>query len=96
MVANIVWRGIIEKTLDGLIDGIPNTMTQVRYMKKDLHIKDESEVVFGMIFGAIIENIFVKYYNLYDQDPPQEIQKEIHETVLRRADQIREAIFKTG
>ena len=66
-------------------------------IKKALQIKEESEVVFGMVIGGILEK-FAFYYTVTNnvQVLPLEISLETMQIVMRRASEIKEAIFKCG
>ena len=66
-------------------------------LKKYLQFKDETDVVFGITLGAIFE----KFYFWYILDPSHEsmsddIKFEVNRIVFKRAQDIREAIFKCG
>lgn len=92
-------RGLLEKHIDAQIKGIPALMKTMRSseMKKFLQVKDESEVVFGMVLGAVLEKFYF-YYTLskFSQQVPLDIMVEIIDIVMRRAAEIKDAIFKCG
>ena len=92
-------RGNLERSIDSLIKGIPELISRFRDqdVKKFFQYKDENDVVFGMVFGAIIEK-FGYYYNItHNTDtPPPDVASEILDVIMRRSSEIREAIFKCG
>jgi len=99
MVLDTIDRGNLERSIDSLIKGIPVLVSQFRNqdVKKLFQYKDENDVVFGMVFGGIIEKFGFYYKVTHNTNaPPAEDSIEIMDIITRRASEIREAIFKCG
>ena len=99
MVLDAIDRGHLERSIDSQIKGIPQLISQFRDqdVKKFFQYKDENDVVFGMVFGGIIEK-FGFYYDVTHNSttPPPEAASEVLDIIMRRSSEIREAIFKCG
>ena len=99
MVLDAIDRGNLEMSIDSQIKGIPALVSQFRDqdVKKFFQYKNENDIVFGMVFGGIIER-FGFYYNIThsNRPPSPEDASEALEIILRRASEIREAIFNCG
>ena len=66
-------------------------------LKKYLQFKDETDVVYGMTLGAIFEKFHFWYLTNHSTDSmPDDIIFEVNRIVFKRAQDIREAIFKCG
>ena len=91
-------RGVLEEIIDEQLKTIPILIRLLRIpeIKKYLQIKDESDVVFGMVIGGIVAKFMACYRLSRGQHASKEIESEILVRVLKRADEIREAIFSTG
>ena len=91
--------GSLERSIDSLIKGIPELVSHFRNqdVKKFFQYKDENDVVLGMILGGVIEK-FGFYYNVTHNTnmAPPEVASEVLDVIMRRASEIREAIFKCG
>lgn len=59
-------------------------------------IKKMEDYAFGFVKGLIIWNFLGTYGSAYFPNPPQDLMNEIGEVMVRRARDIREAIFKAG
>jgi len=92
-------RGLLEKHIDAQIKGIPALMKTMRSseVKKFLQIKDESEVVFGMVLGGILEKFYFYYtVSKFVQQVPLDAMFEVIDIVMKRSAEIKDAIFKCG
>jgi len=92
-------RGLLENLIETHIKSIPVWVSLLRdkELKKYLQFKDETDVVYGMIIGAIFEKFHFWYLTNYlGQSMPIETIFEVNRIVFKRAQDIREAIFKCG
>lgn len=92
-------RGMLEGLIDTHIKSIPLWISILRNqeMKKYLQFKDETDVVYGMTLGAIFEKFNFWYLtNHYVLSMSQDVSFEVNRIVFKRAQEIREAIFKCG
>lgn len=89
-------RGVVEQIIDDHIKTIPRYVQEFRAIKPALQIKEESDFVYGMIWGQIVSNVTVHYmYTLKRQPSPEEM-KEASDIILKRSREIRDAIFNAG
>jgi len=99
MVLDTNDRGQLERSIDIQIKGIPLLISSFRDqdVKKFFQYKDENDVVFGMVFGSIIEKFGFYYNGIHNTDvPPADVASEVLDVIMRRAREIKEAIFKCG
>ncbi len=89
-------RGMLETIIDDAIRGIPEYIRLIRLTKTQLHIKDESEFVYGLAWGKIISDFTTDCLNLYKRDLTAEERTEVSRVIVTRSQEIREAIFKMG
>ena len=99
MELDAIERGLLEKSIDGKIEEIPGLISTMRIskVKETLQFKDDSDFVFGLVLGGIMEKFFYYYYTTHDiQSIPTQIRIEIMNIILCRVKEIKEAIFKCG
>ena len=92
-------RGMLEQLIETHIKSIPIWISFLRNqeLKKHLQFKDETDVVYGMTLGAIFEKFHFWYLtNRFGQSMSDETIFEVNQIVFKRAQEIREAIFKCG
>ena len=89
-------RGMLEKIIDTTIKVIPEMMVVARANKKRMLIDAEFDFVYGEAFGRC-DGAFTMYYTITHDKPatPDEM-NEVTDLIERRAQELREAIFKTG
>lgn len=92
-------RGMLENLIETHMESIPLWISLLRNqeLKKYLQFKDETDVVYGMILGAIFEKFNFWYLtNHFGQSMSNDTVFEVNRIVFKRAQDIREAIFKCG
>lgn len=90
---------MLEILIETHVKTIPVWVSRLRdkELKKYLQFKNETDVVYGMILGAIFEKFNFWYLtNHSEQFMPEDIIFEVNRIVFKRAQDIREAIFKCG
>jgi hypothetical protein len=90
-------RGLLEKSIDETIPVIPTFVERLRNnMPEDFMIQKMEDYAFGFVKGLIIGNFLGTYGSTYFPNPPPDLMNEIGDVMVRRARDIREAIFKAG
>jgi len=91
-------RGILEQTIDNVIDQIPDMIKTARdpSFKSLLQIKEGNDFVMGLAWGKIYTE-FVAYL-LASRGSPYDDEEgnKIAQIIMKRSAEIREAIFNCG
>ena len=93
----ILERGMLEYLIETNMKSIPLWISLLRNqeMKKYLQFKDETDVVYGMAIGAIFEKFNYWYLTEhFGQALSKDAMFEVNQIVFKRAQEIREVIFK--
>jgi len=93
MVLDENTRKTLEEIIDKMIAKIPEFVERVHRAKAVLNVKDESDFIFGWIWGEINAAISV-YYALNLEKVTQEEMNEVFEIINSRAQEMRTAIDK--
>ena len=88
-------RGQLERIIDRAVAEITTKVSIIRMMKPELLIKEESDFAMGVAFGEIITS-FAASRALGRGRLTNEELKEAWTVIMKRAREIRDAIFKTG
>jgi hypothetical protein len=87
-------RKTLEEIIDKMIAKIPEFVERVHRAKAVLNVKDESDFIFGWIWGEINAAISVYYALNFESEVTQEEMNEVFEIINRRAKEMRTAIDK--
>ena len=89
-------RGMLEKIIDATIKVIPEMMVVARANKKRMLIDAEFDFVYGEAFGRC-NGGFIMYYTItHDKPATPDERNEVWDIIEKRAQELREAVFKTG
>jgi hypothetical protein len=80
-------RGILEKYIDDIIQGIPQMITLFRQNKvKEMNITTMEDYILGLAQGLIMGSFFTTYRAIYFQDPSLDITLEAGNIVYKRTE----------
>jgi hypothetical protein len=94
MVLDENTRQTLEEIIDKMIAKIPEFVERVHRAKAVLNVKDESDFIFGWIWGEINAAISVYYALNFEREVTQQEMNEVFEIINRRAQEMRTAIDK--
>ena len=91
-------RGALEKIIDSELEHIPNWLMIFRdiELKKQLMLKDENEVVFGMVWGEVITSFLSNFIDKYKRTLSDSERGEMIKILIKRSAEIRNAILDAG
>lgn len=96
MVLDPMTRGVLEKIIDFAIVEIPEDMKLIRAMKAVLHVSNEADFVFGQAWARIIVRFGTYYTAIRGRQVDVKEIDEVVDIIMKRASEIRDAIFRTG
>lgn len=97
MPLNEILRGVLERSIDEGIAGIPTLITTCRQGNPtQTGIKTIEDYIFGLVQGKILGQFGAIYKMVYSQNPTPDIAQEVIDILFRRSREIREAIFRQG
>ena len=89
-------RGMLEKMIDTTIKVIPEMMVVARANKTKMLIDAEFDFVYGEACGRC-DGAFTMYFSItHDKLATPDERNEVWDIIEKRAQELREAVFKTG
>jgi hypothetical protein len=86
-------EGLINQTLDGILQTIPIYLQEVEQNKTELKVENPKEFVYGIVMGMALGMASTAVTTLREGMPTEEDQIKVRDMVYSKIPQIRERIF---